>query len=85
MQELTPKIVADKFIAKNPFMMSNTAFIYCNLNLSSNMWMEHCSRTIEKMMSRAIDFDIVDLDRVYRSFVELNYKNSEDFLKRIRA
>lgn len=85
MQELTPRVVADKFIAKNPFLMGSTAFIYCNLNLSSNMWMDHCSRTVEKMLARAIDFDITDLDKIYRAFVELNDKNNEGFLKLIRA
>lgn len=76
MQQLTPRVVADKFIASNPYMIGSTSFIYCNLNLSSNMWMDYCSRTVEKLLAKPSDFDVGDLDKIYRSFVELNNKNN---------
>lgn len=82
---MTPRVVADKYIAVKPFLLGNTAFIYCNLNLSSNMWLDYCSRTVEKMLVQPNDFDISDLDKIYRSFVELNDKNNEGFLKLLRA
>lgn len=84
-QQLTPRLVADKFIAGNPFMIGSTAFIYSNLNLSSNMWMDYCGRTVEKLLAGPSDFDIGGLDKIYRSYVELNNKNNERFLKVIRA
>lgn len=37
------------------------------------------------MLVQPNDFDIGDLDKIYRSFVELNDKNNEGFLKLLRA